>query len=45
MDVDWRIAITLEMVAPARHQEHLYNVNVMEMSSHKEPLKWLLFIG
>ena len=33
------------MVPPVRHQEHLYNVNVMEMSSHKEPLKWLLFIG
>ena len=46
MDVDWRIAITLEMVPPARHyQKHLYNVNVMEMPSHKEPLKWLLFIG
>ena len=28
-----------------RHQEHLYNVNVMEMSTHKEALKWLLFIG
>ena len=39
MVVDWRIAITLEMVPPppVRHRGHLYNGNAMEMSTHKEP--------
>ena len=35
MDEDWRTAITLEMVPPVRHQEHLYNVNVMEMFTQR----------
>ena len=35
MDEDWRTAITLEMVPPVRHQEHLYNVNVMEISTQR----------